>query len=180
MTARRSLRLGLVVALAACTREPAPEGGAPVARGLPAATATVVDTAGLLQRCEPIEASLRRLPGLIVSQPGTTTLASAWAGAEARSACRLAANGHFVGRYASMDSLFRWLRAAGWGANTTYSADGPDGTVAGMHRSGVTCILEGHWDGGDDSDSTYVPSDTLDIVGTCAATLPVDTTFPPE
>lgn len=130
-----------------------------------------------LPRCEPVGALMRRLPGLVVSV-GVTTLDSAWSGAGERPACRLVASGHFVGGYASMDSLFAWLRGAGWRDNTAYSADGPDGMAAGTHRAGVTCIIEGHWDGGDDAASTTVPGDTLDIFATCAATLPADTTLP--
>jgi hypothetical protein len=58
------------------------------------------------------------------------------------------------------------------------SADGPDGTVQGVHRGGVTCLLEGRWDGGDDSDSTYVPSDTIEVRVACTRTVRADTIAP--
>jgi len=37
-------------------------------------------------------------------------------------------------------------------------ADGPDGTSQVYLKNGVMLLLNGKWDGGDDSDSTYVPS----------------------
>ena len=89
------------------------------------------------------------------------------------------AGGRFVGPIASVDSLFAWLLTDGWRDNTIFSADGPDGTVQGVQRDGTTCIVAARWDGGDDSDSAYVPGDTLDVAATCAATSPADT-MPPR
>lgn len=85
------------------------------------------------------------------------------------------AGGRFVGPCASVGSLFAWLQADGWRDNTIFSADAPDGTVQGFQRNGTTCIVAAQWDGGDDSDSTYVPSDTPDLAATCAATSLADT-----
>lgn len=93
-----------------------------------------------------------------------------------RPACRLRATGHFVGAYSSMDTLVAWLQTGGWQENTIFAADGPDGTHRGLQRAGVTCILEGRWDGGDDSDDSYAPSDSLEIHAGCASTEPADTT----
>jgi hypothetical protein len=121
---------------------------------------------------------MRRLPGLVVDSARSTSLDRAWTSADPRPACRVQGAGRWVDEYASVDSLIAWLRAAGWRDNTVFQADGPDGTVYGLHHDGLTCVLEGHWDGGDDSDTTYVPSDTLEVSATCAATLPGDTTLP--
>jgi len=38
-----------------------------------------------------------------------------------------------------------------------YMADGPDGTTLGLKSRTVFCLIEGKWDGGDDTDTTYVP-----------------------
>jgi hypothetical protein len=128
--------------------------------------------------CESVHAFLARLPGLTVSEPRVADLASAWSGAGPRPGCQVQAGGRFVGPFASVDSLFAWLLTVGWRDNTIFSADGPDGTVQGFQRDGATCIVAARWDGGDDSDSTYVPSDTLDVAATCAATSPADTMLP--
>ncbi len=77
-----------------------------------------------------------------------------------------------------MDSVLRGFTARGWSDRTMSAADGPDGTVQGVHRGGVTCLLEGRWDGGDDSDSTYVPSDTIEVRVACTRTVRADTIFP--
>ena len=37
-------------------------------------------------------------------------------------------------------------------------ADGPDGTAFRALKEDVFCLVEGSWDGGDDSDPKYVPS----------------------
>jgi hypothetical protein len=46
-----------------------------------------------------------------------------------------------------------------WVSLLRYNADGPDGSLAGYQRGGVRCTVASSWDGGDDSDSTYVPED---------------------
>jgi hypothetical protein len=46
----------------------------------------------------------------------------------------------------------------GWREITRWDADGPDGFSRTFVRAGVRCQIEFQQDGGDDSDSTYVPS----------------------
>jgi hypothetical protein len=55
------------------------------------------------------------------------------------------------------DKLMESLRAAGWVDDWNYSADGPDGEVMGLACRQFLCVVEGHWDGGDPTDTTYVP-----------------------
>ena len=59
------------------------------------------------------------------------------------------------------------LQAAGWAPNYTYSADGPDGSVMGFVTKRFLCVVEGHWEGGDGSDSTYVPPPGCEATVTC-------------
>jgi hypothetical protein len=47
--------------------------------------------------------------------------------------------------------------AAGWGNLHRLIADGPDGGVRTFQKGWVRCQVSEEWDGGDDSDSTYVP-----------------------
>ncbi len=47
-------------------------------------------------------------------------------------------------------------------------ADGPDGTSYRAFKKNVFCLVEGRWDGGDDSDSTYVPSPRYEVIVKCA------------
>ena len=46
----------------------------------------------------------------------------------------------------------------GWTELIKYDADGPDGGSRTMERRGVRCQIDFMQDGGDDSDSTYIPS----------------------
>ena len=59
------------------------------------------------------------------------------------------------------------LGEAGWTAHPAYIADGPDGGVMGFVSKRHFCVVEGHWDGGDDSDSTYVPEPGCQVTVTC-------------
>lgn len=58
------------------------------------------------------------------------------------------------------------LAAMGWKASM--EADGPDGTFYQVNRQDVFCVVEGQWDGGDDSDPAYVPASKLQITVKCA------------
>ena len=59
------------------------------------------------------------------------------------------------------------LATAGWMPSYGYSADGPDGTVMGYVTKHYLCVVEGSWDGGDGSDSTYVPAPGCKVTVTC-------------
>lgn len=99
-----------------------------------------------------------------------------------RTGCELKASGTFVrehgdtatGSSSSDGDLADALTAAGWVAIPRYMADGPDGSVAGMRSRETVCIFTWRWDGGDDSDSTYVPSDAWELVTHCAGQQPGD------
>jgi hypothetical protein len=74
---------------------------------------------------------------------------------------------------ASSSSLFeateKAFQEAKWTSmEAAYSADGPDGSDVGYSRDGLLCVMEGRWDGGDDSDSTLIPGSDFDVFVTCA------------
>jgi len=58
------------------------------------------------------------------------------------------------------------LHQQGWRADR--EADGPDGTSFRISKQNVFCLIEGRWDGGDDSDPKYVPSTHLEVVASCS------------
>ncbi|HEU5304382.1 MAG TPA: hypothetical protein VFU40_07040 [Gemmatimonadales bacterium] len=61
---------------------------------------------------------------------------------------------------------------AGWRRLVGYDADGPDGSLSGYQRAGVRCTVAQSWDGGDDSDSTYVAEEWYRQELTCWAAPP--------
>jgi len=68
--------------------------------------------------------------------------------------------------FEAMENAFRdakWMSMV-----ATYSADGPDGSDIGYSRDGLLCVIEGRWDGGDDSDPTVIPGPDFDVFVTCA------------
>jgi hypothetical protein len=69
------------------------------------------------------------------------------------------------------DSIPGALRRSGegWRRLIGYDADGPDGTVSAYQRAHVRCTVGQSWDGGDDSDSTYVPEPWYRQEVTCFA-----------
>jgi hypothetical protein len=121
---------------------------------------------------------LRQVSGAETQWEPAVPFDSLWHGSTGRWACRVLAAGRTWREEFSVDTVLRGFTARGWSDRTMISADGPDGTVQGVHRRGVTCLLEGRWDGGDDSDSTYVPSDTIEVRVACTRTVRADTTFP--
>jgi hypothetical protein len=58
----------------------------------------------------------------------------------------------------SDDSLPPALQRSGadWRRLSQYDADGPDGSLSGYQHAQIRCTVAQSWDGGDDSDSTYV------------------------
>lgn len=121
---------------------------------------------------------LRQASGVATRWEPAVPFDSLWHGSTGRWACRVLAAGRTKSELFSVDSVRQGFVARGWSDRTMISADGPDGTVQGVHRGGVTCLLEGRWDGGDDSDSTYVPSDTIEVRVACARTASADTILP--
>jgi len=59
------------------------------------------------------------------------------------------------------------LDAAGWSGHNSYIADGPDGGVMGFVSKHYFCVVEGRWDGGDDTDSLYVPAPGCSVTVVC-------------
>lgn len=135
--------------------------------------------AGVLEACDVADTLLQRAPGTTRRRVDPIPFDSAWGEPVGRTACRVAAVGHVPGEYAIIDSLIAWLTERGWDTRTSIAADGPDGTVQGLRRSGVTCVIEGRWDGGDDSDPAYMPSDSIEVRLTCSALAASDTIHPP-
>lgn len=131
------------------------------------------------QACVVGDTLLRRVPGTAVRRPPAIAFDSLWHGSTSRWACRVAAVGHVPFTYSPIDSLIEWLKDRGWVDRTTISADGPDGTIQGIHRGSVTCLVEGRWDGGDDADTTSVRSDTMEVHLACTRTIATDTLSPP-
>jgi hypothetical protein len=73
-------------------------------------------------------------------------------------------------REAGLDSTMYRLRfwpAASWTPIWLLDADGPDGGVRTYQRALVRCEVWEQQDGGDDGDSTYVPSPFFGEVTTC-------------
>ena len=74
-----------------------------------------------------------------------------------------------VSRAAVLGDIDSLLVNAGWTpADSLYSADGPDGSLRGFLKAPVLCVRESRWDGGDDSDSTYVPKPDFTVQVRCA------------
>jgi len=65
------------------------------------------------------------------------------------------------------EKLIEALPAAGWVDDYGYSADGADGTNMGFVCRQFLCLIEAHWDGGDPTDSTYVPLPGCEVLVTC-------------
>jgi hypothetical protein len=66
------------------------------------------------------------------------------------------------------DAMGKAFEGAGWTSmESSYAADGPDGSLVGYSRDGLLCVVEGRWDGGDDSDPTVIAGPEFDVFVTC-------------
>ena len=132
--------------------------------------------------CDSVEALVRRQTGVAVSRADGVPVDFGFGG-PARTGCELKASGNLV--RAAGDSaasppqkqddepstLAHAFEKAGWAYLSHYQADGPDGEAEGWRSKESTCVVRWSWDGGDDSDSTYVPSDDWDLVVGCTPTI---------
>jgi len=66
-----------------------------------------------------------------------------------------------------VDALEGALWSRGWVGRYRYSSDGPDGTTLGMQSRDFFCLIEGAWEGGDESDTTIVPRPGCTVTATC-------------
>src|SRR5262249_16678467 len=67
------------------------------------------------------------------------------------------------------EAMEKAFHDAGWTSmEAAYSADGPDGSDVGYSRDGLLCVIEGRWDGGDDSDPSVIPGPDFAVFVTCA------------
>ena len=66
-----------------------------------------------------------------------------------------------------LGEMERALGGRGWSMHHGYAADGPDGSAMGFVKGRYLCVVQGSWDGGDDSDPTYVPEIGCEMIVTC-------------
>jgi hypothetical protein len=97
-------------------------------------------------------------------------------GCEFKAAGKFSARPDTVGSLSVDGDVAAGLTAAGWTDIPRYTADGPDGSAFGLRSRETVCLFRASWDGGDDSDTTYVPSDEWELVGHCALWEPSDST----
>ena len=70
------------------------------------------------------------------------------------------------------------LMKAGWVPNYGYSADGTDGSDMGYMTAKYLCVIVAQWDGGDDTDTTYIPPPGCEVRITCVPRLENDVPKP--
>jgi hypothetical protein len=122
----------------------------------------------VLDACAEVAASWRRTPMIALHQVSDTVLLPEVDIENSDvHACHVVAQDSLA--FAKSDSVrlerdgpaksayWRMFARAGW-VPLHWSADGPDGSLMTFQRGVVRCQLQEQWDGGDDSDSTYVPS----------------------
>jgi hypothetical protein len=66
-----------------------------------------------------------------------------------------------------VEAVEKALGDAGWAESFGYSADGADGTTMGYLSKNFFCLVEGQWDGGDESDPSVLPTPGCTLKVTC-------------
>jgi hypothetical protein len=126
---------------------------------------------GPAPQCEAAAGALRRVPGVRVTRSQGTFEDEV---ARRRlTGCRVTATGRFRAfrrdQPAPTDRVAEALGARGLARDHRYDADGPDGTAFAFRGGGVICLVQGRWDGGDDSDPSYRPDDRYEVTVGCAS-----------
>ena len=70
------------------------------------------------------------------------------------------------------DEIEGRLRQAGWTIDDRYDADGTDGTVFVLLCREAMVEIDARWEGGDDSDTTYVPPPGQSLTLRCVPRFP--------
>ncbi len=123
---------------------------------------------GARPECDMAVKFLAEFPQLTVS--ARDTIATDWLAGRRVPGCRVRLtrpNGGDAFIKNPVDVLGNRFRAAGWREDGDYGADGPDGTDVGMRKGSVVCVIEASWNGGDDSDSTYVSDNRYEVTISC-------------
>jgi hypothetical protein len=138
----------------------------------------------LVVACDSVEALVRRQVQVAVSRADSAAVDFGFGGPP-RTGCELKASGKFIRTAPDStpsaeqaqdepSTLAHSFEKAGWGYLAHYQADGPDGEAEGWRSKESTCVVRWEWDGGDDSDPSYVPSDDWDLEVGCTPTEPAD------
>lgn len=140
-------------------------------------TASNTLPAAVLGACAEVASDWRRIPNVTLHEASDTLLVPE-IGIEDSSvhACRVFAedsvalaksdSARFSRDGPSKSTYWRTFSRAGW-VQLRFAADGPDGSLTTYHRGVVRCQLQEEWDGGDDSDSTYVPAPFYRQITSC-------------
>ncbi len=121
--------------------------------------------------CDSVAQAVTSMPSVTIAR--TDTVIRDPLTERATSGCRV----HLTGSMSAFqqtgtpdEHLRSLLPTRSWTEDLSYAADGPDGTAFALRRGAVLCLFRGRWDGGDDADPTYVPSDRYELVVGCMPT----------
>ena len=162
----RLLSLLTTLSFAACTGTDAKREA--VKAGEPSTRASVQVPADVQAVCTTVAtfwaqrgAQVRAVDSLFVPPLGDTAVAACVVQATEAHGGRSKIGGSAAGADAVQDAVPALVASTRphWVGLRRYVADGPDGNLVGYQRSVVRCTVASSWDGGDDSDSTYVPED---------------------
>jgi len=122
---------------------------------------------GAASVCDSVARRWRTVPSVRVRTFDTTATTLADPTAAVRCAVEARADTVPPERWATL----YWAsdRPPGWTVLETFRADGPDGGSRTVQRGAVRCEIDVRRDGGDDADSTYVPSPAVGELTLCWA-----------
>lgn len=118
--------------------------------------------------CDVIRSVLEEIPGaeVTIRQGGLEERSQV----PCKSSCHFVVNGTFAGLQGTPrpeERIAKALQDYGFLYDHRFDADGPDGTRFKLRTDARACTIEGRWDGGDDSDTTYVPGDWYEFFVDC-------------
>jgi hypothetical protein len=164
MRSNRELRLvAPFTAAATCLLLAACEGSRPAPE--PAATAAIEDSAHHLRPADPeLAVACDTVHQLLAAAMADAELHGSWGPftgslhGDPRHGCTFSAADSLPPDLPArpLDRVWGQLETRGWQPVHAYSADGPEGRLAGVRRGTILCVLQHFWDAGSDDERAAV------------------------
>jgi hypothetical protein len=124
--------------------------------------------------CDTMLASAKRPSATITASSRDTIAPDPISGKPWRPGCVFAVSDTTDDPDGGTSAVEKWLINAKW-IQANYGTDGPDGTMFSYAKGPRLCVVRGRWDGGDDSDTTYVPKPGYQMTVSCVTLAGEDT-----
>jgi hypothetical protein len=157
--------LAITTLLSGCGTQDRANSRPPVDSPATTVSANAGARSAILAACDTVGSWLRALAPTASHDQGSVPFDRHIPGAVGQG-CTSSARGREQAGHSIYHAVLDSAKAHEWSEGVVIAC-GPDGSLTAIRRGEVVCGMSGTWDGGDDADSTYVPSDTIEVLAAC-------------